>query len=613
MSLFKKDLQKTKANRPRRRRRKSLSKAVRRLVLLVALIVFLAALVINFVLSSFEMRGIMALSGRGVANIVSSQVLQIDGVKEYCKKVMEIYRSMPEDIRSRGESEEYRAYFRELEDSAIYKKLVDILTTSEYGELVETVYMAMYDEETSAVVYLADSLPDFMGQHQCRVGEWEEVPDEEIRTFMYDWVDELDTGLTDDTENVSDTEAETDDLIYKPVTAIVTYEGKTEKYGSMITSGVAIIDSAGELCGYTMVDVPVLLAQVTAGLVVLIYLVALAVITLVVLFVGRVYVTRRIVRPIKKISQAAENYASDRLNGDSQTSNHFEVLNIRTKDELQDLTEVMAGMEKDLGRYEKDLMKAAADRERIQTELNLAANIQGSMLPSQFPPFPGRDDFEIYASMTPAREVGGDFYDFFLIDEDHLALVIADVSGKGVPAALFMMVSKIVLNDFATLGLSPSEVLRRTNEKICASNPFDMFVTVWLGILDLKTGVVTAGNAGHEYPVIRQGNGDFELMHDRHGLVIGAMDGIVYKEYTFTLTPGSVLFLYTDGVPEATNKEQELYGTDRLVEALNREKQVDPQKILQEVQEDVERFVEGEAQFDDLTMLCVHYKGQSQI
>ena len=215
--------------------------------------------------------------------------------------------------------------------------------------------------------------------------------------------------------------------------------------------------------------------------------------------------------------------------------------------------------------------------------------------------------------MTPAKEVGGDFYDFFMVDDNHLGMVIADVSDKGVPAALYMMSAKMTISSHAKMGKSAKDVLEAANAALAAGNNEEMFVTVWLGILDLKTGVVTAGNAGHEYPVIRQGNGDFELMHDRHGLVIGAMDGIVYKEYTFTLTPGSVLFLYTDGVPEATNKEQELYGTDRLVEALNREKQVDPQKILQEVQEDVERFVEGEAQFDDLTMLCVHYKGQSQI
>ena len=610
MSLFKKDPQNTKGKKTRRRRRKSLSKAVRRLVLLVTLIVFIASLVINYFLSSFEIGGVMEMSGRSQAKVAARHVSQIDGVEEYCKKVMDIYRSIPEDIRSDKNSDQYRAYFAELEDSEIYRKLVDSLTQSETDELLETVYMAMYDEKTSAVVYLADSLPGYSPEVQCRVGEWEAVPEEEIKTFLYpEGGSSLFAGLGNNSKGEPGSESETTNVKEDRLIDLISYTGNTEEYGPTITNGMPLYDAADEVYGFVLVDLPSLFAQVTAGFVVLIYLVALAFITLIVLFIGRVYVTRRIVKPIRKISQAAENYASDRLSGDSMTNDHFDVLNIRTRDELQDLTEVMAGMEKDIGQYETDLMKATADRERIQTELNLAANIQGSMLPSKFPPFPGREEFEIYASMTPAREVGGDFYDFFLIDEDHLALVIADVSGKGVPAALFMMSSKIIINDFATLGLQPAEVLRRTNEKICASNPFDMFVTVWLGILDLKTGVVTAANAGHEYPVIRQGVGEFELMHDSHSLVIGAMDGIRYKEYTFTLTPGSVLFLYTDGVPEATNKEQELYGTDRLVDALNRGRQTDPYRILQEVQDDVDSFVKGEAQFDDLTMLCVHYKG----
>ncbi len=609
MSLFKKDPQNSKAAKPRRKRRRSLSRAVRRLVLLVTLMVFLSALGINFILSSYEIRSVLGMSGRGISKITYRQVNRIDGLEEYCRNIMDIYRNMPEDIRSRGESEEYRAYFAESESSEIYSQLVDILSDAQTGLLLETAYMAMYDEKTSAVVYLADSRIGTLDEHQCLPGEWETVSEEEVNAFLHPDAEDLISSPVPDGEDAA---AQTQSYRPEPENEItLSYEGRTEKYGSMITGGVRLFGDDGEVYGFVLVDIPVLFAQITAGFIVIVYLIALAVITIIVLIIGRVYVSGRIVRPIRKISRAAENYASDRLSGDSLTSNHFEVLNIRTRDELQELTEVMAGMEKDLGKYETDLMKATAESERIQTELNLAANIQGSMLPSKFPPFPGKEEFEIYASMAPAREVGGDFYDFFLIDEDHLALVIADVSGKGVPAALFMMFSKIILNDFATLGLSPSEALRRANEKICASNPFDMFVSVWLGILDLKTGIVMAGNAGHEYPVVRQGNGQFELMHDHHDLVIGAMDGIPYREYTFTLTPGSVLFLYTDGVPEATNREQELYGTDRLVEALNRGGQVDPRKILEEVKEDVDRFVEGEAQFDDLTMLCVHYKGKT--
>ena len=207
--------------------------------------------------------------------------------------------------------------------------------------------------------------------------------------------------------------------------------------------------------------------------------------------------------------------------------------------------------------------------------------------------------------MTPAKEVGGDFYDFFLIDEEHLALVIADVSGKGVPAALFMMVSKILIANFTMLGYSPKEILEKTNTQICMSNGEDMFVTVWLGIMEIATGRVVAANAGHEYPAIKQTNGSFELLKDKHGFVIGGMEGVRYTEYDFVLEKGATLFVYTDGVPEATNADNELFGTDRMLEALNKHKDVSPQEILNGVKRSVDVFVGTAPQFDDLTMLSV--------
>ena len=247
-----------------------------------------------------------------------------------------------------------------------------------------------------------------------------------------------------------------------------------------------------------------------------------------------------------------------------------------------------------------------------QTELTMATRIQASMLPSIFPAFPEREEFEIYASMDPAREVGGDFYDFFLVDEDHLCMVMAYVSGKGVPAALFMMASKIILQSCAMLGQSPGEILTKTNEAICSNNPEDMFVTVWVGILELSTGRLRAANAGHEYPVIKQPDGGFELYKDRHGLVVGGMEGVRYQEYELQLRPGAKLFVYTDGVPEATDPEQELFGLERTVAALNARPEASPEEILKTVRRSVDDFVKDAEQFDDLTMLCVEYKGKKQ-
>ena len=247
-----------------------------------------------------------------------------------------------------------------------------------------------------------------------------------------------------------------------------------------------------------------------------------------------------------------------------------------------------------------------------QTELTMATRIQTSMLPSIFPAFPDRPEFDIYASMDPAKEVGGDFYDFFLVDDDHLCMVIADVSGKGVPAALFMMASKIILQSCAILGSNPGEILTKTNEAICSNNPESMFVTVWVGILELSSGKLTAANAGHEYPILKQPDGSFALYKDKHGLVIGGMDGVKYKQYEIQLEPGSKLFLYTDGVPEATRADKELFGVERTVAALNEQPDAAPQQLLKNVHRAVDRFVQGAEQFDDLTMLCVEYRGKKQ-
>ena len=247
-----------------------------------------------------------------------------------------------------------------------------------------------------------------------------------------------------------------------------------------------------------------------------------------------------------------------------------------------------------------------------QTELQTARGIQNGMLPHSFPPFPDRKEFSLYAVMDPAREVGGDFYDFFLIDSDHLCLVIADVSGKGVPAALFMMLSKVILESCAILGQSAAETLRQTNEAICAYQ-MDMFVTVWLGILEISTGKMACANAGHEYPTVRKAEEGFSLFKDPHGFVLGGMTGMKYREYELQLKPGDKLFVYTDGVPEATNAENQLFGTDRLLAALNENPDAEPEQLLANVRKAIDRFVKDAEQFDDLTMLCLDYQGPSAL
>ena len=252
-------------------------------------------------------------------------------------------------------------------------------------------------------------------------------------------------------------------------------------------------------------------------------------------------------------------------------------------------------------------------RERAVTdsELQTAATIQEAMLPHVFPPFPDRREFDLYASMTPAKEVGGDFYDYYMPDDDHLVITIADVSGKGIPAALFMMVTKTL---FKNRGLTDfddcASILESVNDQICGNNDVNMFITLWIGVLTISTGELKFANAGHEYPAIKRAGGKFELLKDHHSPPIGCMEGIPYKEQKIQLNAGDVIYIYTDGVTEATDNKQELFGEKRLLEALNLpggEKMADLDK---NVRESIERFIAGNPQFDDITMLAMKYNGR---
>ena len=314
-----------------------------------------------------------------------------------------------------------------------------------------------------------------------------------------------------------------------------------------------------------------------------------------------------VMRPLKAIQKNIRLY--------TKTKDSEKVIRnlskVHPSNEIGDLSEDVAGLAGEIDNYLEEIRTITAEKERIGAELSLATRIQASMLPGRFPAFPDRNEFDVYALMDPAKEVGGDFYDFFLVDEDHLCVLIADVSGKGVPAALFMMASKIILANNAQMGKTPSQILTDANAMISANNPEDMFVTVWLGILEISTGRMLAANAGHEYPVICSKDGDFDFYMDKHGFVIGGMKGLKYKEYELQLEPGSRLFLYTDGLPEATNADGTMFGKDRILEALNGREGTTPQQVLMKVRDAVDGFVKAAEQFDDLTMLCLEYRGKN--
>ena len=323
---------------------------------------------------------------------------------------------------------------------------------------------------------------------------------------------------------------------------------------------------------------------------------------LIAMLLGAGLMSKRIVKPLNTITKRIAELDEGNLEFKMEDA-------YKTGDEVEDLAQAFANISHKTVEYLDTVKRVTAEKERIGAELSLATQIQAAMLPHLVPAFPDRTDFDIIGSMDPAKEVGGDFYDYFLIDDDHLGMVMADVSGKGVPAALFMMASKIILQSVAMLGKSPGEILTKTNEAICSNNEAQMFVTVWLGILELSTGKLTCANAGHEYPVLKRPDGGYELFKDKHGFVIGGMEGVRYKEYELQLEPGARLFVYTDGVPEATNAEQALFGTDRMLAALNEHPDAAPMEVLKHMRGAVNAFVREAEQFDDLTMLCLEYKG----
>ena len=316
------------------------------------------------------------------------------------------------------------------------------------------------------------------------------------------------------------------------------------------------------------------------------------------------YLGRRLLHPLQIITKEASRFASENEMRDEKLSSV-----IKNRDEIGQLARAIDQMEEQIQSYVEKITSITAEEEKMRTELSLAARIQLEALPGTFPAFPDRNEFDIYASMKPAKDVGGDFYDFFLVDDDHLCLVIADVSVKGIPAALFMMVSRTILANIAMMGMSPKEVLEKANEAICANNKEEMFVTVWLGILEISTGKVTAANAGHEYPVLKKPDQDFEILIDKHGFVLGGMEEVKYREYEFDMEPGSKLFLYTDGLPEATDNEQNMFGVELMMDALNESLNLSTKEILDHMKGRVDGFVGSAPQFDDLTMLCIEYFG----
>jgi sigma-B regulation protein RsbU (phosphoserine phosphatase) len=555
------------------RMRHSLSSRMFRAVLLGSVLLGIVCLIIGLSLYSVAVARQNISTAFNLSRNAAAILYKAADTESLSREVMNRYHSLSEAERADPSSESYRAHFADLTEREDYKMILSVLREFMESSDVYDIYLAMYDSKTDVMVYIVDPDP----KNPLEPGTWESVKHKGIKKFL-NWDG---TGMLYDI-------------------------GKPETYGWMCTSGVPVRARSGEVTGFILADIT--LDNVVSGIwrFVLQYTVGILLVIGLFSFLLLRYIGKTVVRPINDITEASRNYAADKKAGVQKTQ-HFTNLDIRTGDEIENLSLTVKDMEGDLQDYEKNLTQITAEKQRIHTELTLANRIQADMLPNIFPAFPERDEFDIFASMTPAKEVGGDFYDFFFIDRDHFAMVIADVSGKGIPAAMFMVMAKGIIETQCMSGSSPAQILTKVNKMICAKNREKMFVTVWLGILDLRSGELIASNAGHEYPIVKHPASDFEVLKDKHGFVIGGFERMKYQDYMIRMKPGSKLFVYTDGVAEATNAGEKLFGLERTVSALNQAKDRSPQIILETVDAAVREFVGNAEQFDDLTMMCVEY------
>lgn len=552
----------------------SLKSRTFRSIISLSIILGLVALIVGIGLYGYSLSVQITKNGYNLARNLKTIGGKVSDEVKLAELVDNIYQA---SFRNGTNIEKYYSKFEYVKQTDDYKMLLSVMNDFKDSSDFKHIYYVTIDERTSSIIYICD------------------VVSERDTEIPVGYVGKIDEKLLESC------------LIWNGTDLLSTIN-KTEKYGWLSTSAYGVQNNDGEIVGFFMVDATIneLISAMNSFL--FQYLGAMIIVTNLLAFLMTKQINKKVVKPINSIANATQEYVIEKRIGGTNVD-HFSKLDIKTGDEIEELKFTLADMEADIANIESNLTKITAEKERIGTELSLATKIQADMMPNIFPAFPDNSEFDIYATMTPAKEVGGDFYDFFLIDDTHLALVIADVSGKGVPAALFMMASKIIIHNVAMTNINPADVLEKVNSQICSNNKENMFVTVWLGILDINTGELQTASAGHEYPIFKSSSGKYELVKEKHGFVIGGMNGIKYKNNSYIIEPGSSIFIYTDGVTEATNENQVLFGNDRLLEALNKEPSEIPYKIIENVRESINNFVLSTPQFDDITMMCISYNG----
>lgn len=497
---------------------------------------------------------------------------------------------------------------RQYNDSAyeIAESARSMLNPDKFAHYLDT---GQTDGEYEEILARLDALTDATNVtfiYVARVSE-----DYRTLTYIYDTVNSS-TGFS--RYPLGYTASDLDEKYTENVVKIMTEGGRAEKYlysyskesGAHTTAAIDVKDSDGNIIAMLCVEKPMTRLEAARNTYVLhVILWTFAAIVLFVI-VYTLILRRTVIKPILTVTDEAKRFAETNV-----SSEHL--MAITQKDEVGVLARAVGKMEKDIVQYTENLTAITAEKERVNTELSVATRIQANMLPSIFPAFPDRREIDIYATMNPAKEVGGDFYDFFMVDERHLAIVMADVSGKGVPAALFMVIGKTLIKDHTQPGKDLGEVFTEVNELLCESNSEGLFITAFEGVLDLVDGDFRFVNAGHEIPYICKKDDKFKPYKIRAGFVLAGMEGMRYKCGEMRLEAGDKIFQYTDGVTEATNRNNELYGMEHLTAILGENSALPPKRLLTEVKKDIDRFVGEAPQFDDITMLCLEYKEKMEV
>ena len=561
----------------------SLSQKTVVMILILTAVIGVTSVIFAFFLNRFAVEKENELNTWALARTLSAQ-LDETKVNAKTEEILDIYDALPVSEKDEQLSKEARRMFQTTIDEDFYE-IQDQMDDLRKQSTLYSTFIAALDPDTNRMIYLIDSDET---ESFCFPGTWD--------IYSADNIDRLINGIRPN-------KLERTFGVKENVQAIVS---DLKQYGVRCT-GAQTLYTKGKytvvLCVDNSIEEVVNMSRMFLVLFILLLLIVAAITSA--LIVRRL--RARVIKPINQMAEAARAYTEDR----NSKTRHFEHLQIDAGDEIAHLSNTMKEMESEIAEYIENIRRITAEEERINTELDLAGRIQSGAVHEKFPVYPDRKEFDVYATMIPAKQVGGDFYDIFLIDDDHLAVLIADVAGKGVPAALLMMAVKIKINDYAIMEKdSPAGILEYINEQICSSNFAEMFVTVWLGILEISTGKLTAANAGHEYPIIRRAGGRFELMKDTHSFILGGMEDMKYMEYELELQPGDMIFQYTDGVTEATDREMKLFGTDLLIETLNSADINSAKDTADIVYDRIEEFVKESPQFDDITMLCMKYNGK---